>query len=79
MDDYLTQLQQGALPQQEPEQLTEREQMEEMVFMALRMNQGLQWEAFAGGLASGQRIYLPPLCSAVRRRTGWQKGQTESC
>lgn len=47
MDDYLTQLQQGTLPRQEPEQLTEQEQMEEMVFMALRMNQGLQWEAFA--------------------------------
>lgn len=41
MADYLAQVQAGRLPQQEPEHLTEQEQMEETVFMALRMNQGL--------------------------------------
>lgn len=41
MTDYLAQVQAGQLPQQEPEHLTEKEQMEETVFMALRMNQGL--------------------------------------
>ena len=41
MADYLVQVQEGRLPQQEPEYLTEQEQMEETVFMALRMNQGL--------------------------------------
>ena len=41
MADYLAQVQASRLPQQEPEHLTEQEQMEETVFMALRMNQGL--------------------------------------
>lgn len=39
--DYVKALDGGKLPQQQPERLTEREQMEETVFMALRMNGGL--------------------------------------
>ena len=42
MDDYAAQIRKGRLPAQEPEHLTETEQMEETVFMALRMNSGLE-------------------------------------
>ena len=41
MTDYLQSIAQGTLPAQESEHLTVQEQMEETVFMALRMNQGL--------------------------------------
>lgn len=47
MADYVAQIQSGQLPQLEPERLTEQEQMEETVFMALRMNGGLPWAFFA--------------------------------
>lgn len=47
MSDYIIQVQEGKLPKQEPEHLTEMEQMEETVFMALRMNQGLSRKRFA--------------------------------
>lgn len=46
MQQYMTALQTGELPQQEAERLTEQEQMEETVFMALRMNQGLSKQLF---------------------------------
>ena len=41
MISYLQKIQQGCFPVQAPECLTVREQMEETVFMALRMNEGL--------------------------------------
>ncbi len=43
---YVTQLAAGKLPQQEPEHLTQLEQMEETVFMALRMHCGLSKALF---------------------------------
>lgn len=46
MAEYLEQVRAGKLPQQAPEHLTEQEQMEETVFMALRMNQGLSKATF---------------------------------
>lgn len=47
MTAYVAQLAAGELPQQKPERLTELEQMEETVFMALRMNCGLSKALFA--------------------------------
>ncbi|MBE6113194.1 MAG: radical SAM family heme chaperone HemW [Peptococcaceae bacterium] len=47
MVDYIGQIAKGALPAQEPEVLNETEQMEETVFMALRMNSGLSKALFA--------------------------------
>ena len=44
---YTAQIAAGELPQQQPERLTELEQMEETVFMALRMNCGLSKAVFA--------------------------------
>lgn len=41
INSYCRAIQEGRLPQQEADKLTEREQMEETVFMALRMNQGV--------------------------------------
>ncbi len=46
MQDYLRDIAQGKLPAQEAECLTEQEQMEETVFMALRMNTGLSKALF---------------------------------
>lgn len=46
MTDYLQSIAQGTLPAQESEHLTVQEQMEETVFMALRMNQGLSKALF---------------------------------
>ncbi len=47
MGAYIQQIQNGCLPQQEPEDLTQMEQMEETVFMALRMNSGIPKTLFA--------------------------------
>lgn len=47
MESYAEQVRAGQLPQQELEHLTEAEQMEETVFMALRMNSGLSKTVFA--------------------------------
>ncbi len=46
MEEYIGQIANGKLPAQEPEILNETEQMEETVFMALRMNNGLPQELF---------------------------------
>ena len=46
MPEYLQAVQAGMLPQQEAEHLTVQEQMEETVFMALRMNGGLSKTMF---------------------------------
>ena len=47
MVSYLEGLQQDVLLKQDEEQLSQREQMKETVFMALRMNQGLSKELFS--------------------------------
>ena len=47
MEQYLQSIEQGTLPAQEAECLTVQEQMEETVFMALRMNSGLPKALFA--------------------------------
>jgi len=47
MQEYLHAIQTGILPAQEAEHLTREEQMEETVFMALRMNAGLSKAMFA--------------------------------
>ena len=47
MSEYLQRVAEGVLPGQEAECLTEQEQMEETVFMALRMNAGLSKGLFA--------------------------------
>ena len=46
MDQYLAAVAADILPGQESEVLTEQEQMEETVFMALRMNDGIETELF---------------------------------
>ncbi len=70
MKAYVTQLAAGKLPQQEPEQLTQLEQMEETVFMALRMHCGLSKALFL------QRFGKPieaVFASALQRciKQGW--------
>lgn len=45
-EEYETALQAGKEPGQEPEELSESEQMEETVFMALRMNRGVSKKVF---------------------------------
>ena len=46
LDQYLTSINQRTLPGLEPEHLSVQEQMEETVFMALRMNSGLEKATF---------------------------------
>ena len=70
MKAYVTQLAAGKLPQQEPQQLTQLEQMEETVFMALRMHCGLSKALFL------QRFGKPieaVFASALQRciKQGW--------
>jgi len=72
MNDYLAQVQAGRLPQLAPEQLTQREQMEETVFMALRMNSGLSRQLFMQRF--GQTVEAV-FAEALQycRRNGWIK------
>ena len=46
LKDYLVPLEKGELPQKEQEVLTKQQAMEETIFMGLRMNAGVDLEAF---------------------------------
>ncbi len=77
MDDYIAQIQAGILPQQEPEHLTEMEQMEETVFMALRMNGGLAKAMFIERFGkSVEDVFNAALKRCMER--GWLKETAEA-
>lgn len=70
LETYVSQLAQGRLPQQEPEELTALEQMEETAFMALRMNSGLSKAGFARRFGKTvEAVFAPALQRCVQR--GW--------
>ena len=67
---YTAQIAAGELPQQQPERLTELEQMEETVFMALRMNCGLSKAVFAQRFGkSVETVFASALQRCVEQ--GW--------
>ncbi len=67
---YTAQIDAGELPQQQPERLTELEQMEETVFMALRMNCGLSKAVFAQRFGkSVETVFASALQRCVEQ--GW--------
>ena len=78
MADYSEQIANGQLPAQEPEVLNETEQMEETVFMALRMNDGLSKKVFAERF--GQPVEAV-FADALKRCTekGWIEETEEVC
>lgn len=70
MDRYLQCIQQHTLPAQEAEHLTVQEQMEETVFMALRMNTGLSKQLFAARFGdSVEHIFADAI--ATCKTNGW--------
>ncbi len=70
MSTYLQKIQQGILPAQEAEHLSLREQMEETVFMALRMNSGLSKALFLERFGrSVEDVFATPL--DVCKANGW--------
>lgn len=70
MADYVVQLQKKQLPQQQLERLTELEQMEETVFMALRMNEGLSRQLFARRFGKTvEDVFAGPLKRCIEQ--GW--------
>ena len=78
MADYSEQIANGQLPAQEPEVLNETEQMEETVFMALRMNDGLSKKVFAERF--GQPVEAV-FADALKRcaEKGWIEETEEVC
>ena len=77
MEDYIAQVQAGQLPQQEPEYLTETEQMEETVFMALRMNGGLSKAMFAERFGkSVEAVFSDALQRCME--SGWMQESAEA-
>jgi oxygen-independent coproporphyrinogen-3 oxidase len=72
MNDYIGLVQTGQLPGQAPEHLTETEQMEETVFMALRMNQGLSKHLFSERFAKpAEAVFADALRRCMEK--GWIK------
>lgn len=70
MADYVAQLQKKQLPQQQPARLTELEQMEETVFMALRMNEGLSRQLFIRRFGKTvEDVFAGPLERCIEQ--GW--------
>ena len=77
MNDYIGLVQTGQLPGQEPEHLTETEQMEETVFMALRMNQGLSKHLFSERFAKpAEAVFADALRRCMEK--GWIKETEEA-
>lgn len=78
MADYSEMIANGQLPAQEPEVLNETEQMEETVFMALRMNDGLSKKVFAERF--GQPVEAV-FADALKRcaEKGWIEETEEVC
>lgn len=77
MNDYIGLVQTGQLPEQEPEHLTETEQMEETVFMALRMNQGLSKQLFSERFAKpAEAVFADALRRCMEK--GWIKETEEA-
>ena len=77
MNDYIGLVQTGQLPGQEPEHLTETEQMEETVFMALRMNQGLSKQLFSERFAKpAEAVFADALRRCMEK--GWIKETEEA-
>ncbi|MBQ2015248.1 MAG: coproporphyrinogen III oxidase, partial [Peptococcaceae bacterium] len=77
MNDYIELVQTGQLPGQEPEHLTETEQMEETVFMALRMNQGLSKQLFSERFAKpAEAVFADALRRCMEK--GWIKETEEA-
>ena len=77
MNDYIGLVQTGQLPGQEPERLTETEQMEETVFMALRMNQGLSKHLFSERFAKpAEAVFADALRRCMEK--GWIKETEEA-
>ncbi len=65
---YLSEIAAGRLPQSEPERLSEAEQMEETVFMALRMNEGLDSRLFRRRFGRPvEEVFKAPIERSVER------------
>ena len=78
MADYSEMIANGQLPAQEPEVLNETEQMEETVFMALRMNDGLSKKVFAERFGQPVEVVF---ADALKRcaEKGWMEETEEVC
>lgn len=77
IEQYRTMVQANQLPQQSPEWLTEMEQMEETVFMALRMNEGLSKDLFAKRFGKSVELVFADALQRCMER-GWLRDTTEA-